>query len=292
MQTRADKWTFVEERPVHDRRKLTETGLANSNGININYKSQGDGEPLLMISGFGSTQGSWWPQTRIFKKYYRVITFDNRGIGKSDKPVGPYSTKMMATDAIGLMDHLGIQRAHVLGVSMGGMIAQELAINYPDRVNKLVLACTFAARDETSGPTAKGAKAKELYSKSPPSVARIMKYSDTLSHLIFNRRAYSIFVAPMMMLMSRLAGSSAEIGLSGQLDAILAHNTIDRLKLIQASTLVITGTQDRLVKPASSEVLARLIPKAKLVKIEGGSHAFSIEMKSQFNKEVLNFLEN
>ncbi len=271
---------------------MTESGLANINGININYRSQGDGEPLLMISGFGSSQGSWWPQTRIFKKHYRVITFDNRGVGKSDRPEGPYSTKMMAKDAIGLMDHLGIQKAHVLGVSMGGMIAQELAINYPDRVNKLVLACTFAARDETGGPTAEGAKAKELYSKSPPSMARIMKYSDTLSHLVFNRRSYRIFVAPMMMLVSRFARSSAAIGFSGQLDAILAHNTIDRLKQIQAPTLVITGTQDRLIKPASSEVLARLIPKAKLVKIEGGSHAFSIEMSSQFNREVLNFLEN
>lgn len=291
MQTQADKGTF-EERPAHDRRKVTETGSANINGININYRSQGDGEPLLMISGFGSAQGSWWPQTRIFKKYYRVITFDNRGIGKSDKPAGPYSTKMMAKDAIGLMDHLGIQRAHVLGASMGGMIAQELAINYPERVSKLVLACTFAARDETSGPTAKGAKAKEDYSKPSTNRTRMIKHSDNLSHLVFNRLSFKIFVTPMMMLMSRLAGSSAEIGLSGQLDAILAHNTIDRLILIQASTLVITGTQDRLIKPASSEVLARLIPKAKLVKIEGGSHAFSIEMRSQFNKEVLNFLEN
>ncbi|MDG7001292.1 MAG: alpha/beta hydrolase [Nitrososphaerota archaeon] len=292
MQTQADNKSSVEERPAHDRRKLTETGLANINGININYRSQGDGEPLFMISGFGSSQGSWWPQTRIFKKHYRVITFDNLGVGKSDKPEGPYSTKMMAKDATGLMDYLSIQKAHVLGASMGGMIAQELAINYPDRVNKLVLACTFAARDETGGPTAEGAKAKEIHGKPLSSSAHMIKYSDNLSHLIFSRLSFKIFVAPLMMLMSRFARPSAAIGLSGQLDAILAHDTIDRLKQIQAPTLVITGTQDRLIKPASSEVLARLIPKAKLVKIEGGSHTFSIEMSSQFNREVLNFLEN
>ena len=292
MQTQTEKGNIFEEAPAHARRKKVATGIASVNGINIHYKIQGEGDPLIMISGFGSTQSDWRFQTSAFKVRYRVITFDNRGVGKSDKPAGPYSTKMMAADTIGLMDHLGIQKAHVLGASMGGMIAQELAINYPERVNKLVLACTFAVRDKASESTPKSSQGKELYTKSRPSEPRIRKYFDALSGLAFNRRSYRIFITLMMKVMSRLTSPSATVGFSGQLDAVLTHNTIDRLKLIQAPTLVITGTQDRLINPTSSDVITNPIPKARLVKLEGGSHAFFIEMRSQFNKEVLNFLEN
>src|SRR4030042_6341962 len=118
--------------------------IATANGIQINYKVEGQGDPLVMIMGLGSPRGGWSSQAPFFKKYFQVVIFDNRGVGKSEKPEGPYSTRMMADDAIKLMDHLGIKKARVLGASMGGMIAQELAINYPERVSKLVLACTFA----------------------------------------------------------------------------------------------------------------------------------------------------
>ncbi|MFP3880362.1 MAG: alpha/beta fold hydrolase, partial [Dehalococcoidia bacterium] len=108
--------------------------LASVNGININYRVAGDGEPLVMIMGFSAGRIGWVPQLRFFKRYYRVVTFDNRGAGRSDKPPGPYSTGMMADDTAKLMDVLGIEKAHIMGLSMGGMIAQELAINYPQRV--------------------------------------------------------------------------------------------------------------------------------------------------------------
>jgi len=95
------------------------------NGINMYYRVEGSGKLLVMIMGFGSPHSEWRFQTGLFRKHYRIITFDNRGVGKSDKPPGPYSISMMADDAVGLMNHLGIEKAHVLGVSMGGMIAQE-----------------------------------------------------------------------------------------------------------------------------------------------------------------------
>jgi pimeloyl-ACP methyl ester carboxylesterase len=94
--------------------------MANANGININYRVEGQGEPLIMINGMNEVQSNWRFQTGLFKKYFRTITFDNRGAGKSDKPAGSYTIKMMADDTIGLMDHLNIEKAHVLGVSMGG----------------------------------------------------------------------------------------------------------------------------------------------------------------------------
>lgn len=112
---------------------------AKVNGININYRVQGKREFLVLIMGYSGDQTGWIFQTSAFKKYYCVITFDNRGVGKTDKPGGAYSTKMMADDTVGLMDHLGIKKAHVLGVSMGGMTAQAVAVNYPERINKLVL---------------------------------------------------------------------------------------------------------------------------------------------------------
>ena len=94
--------------------------MFSANGTNIDYKVEGQGEPLIMISGGIANKSAWRYQTRVFKKFYRVITFDNRGAGKSDKPPGPYTMKMMADDAVGLMDHLGVEKAHVFGHVVGG----------------------------------------------------------------------------------------------------------------------------------------------------------------------------
>ena len=137
--------------------------MARVNGININYKVEGQGEPLVMLMGLSAALGAWSSQVPLLKKYYRVIRLDNRGAGKSDKPAGPYTTKMMADDTVGLMDHLGIEKANFMGVSMGGMIAQEIAINYPQRVNKLILASTYACND--NGPER---RAGRLEQSSPP----------------------------------------------------------------------------------------------------------------------------
>jgi len=262
---------------------------AKVNGINITYRVEGQGEPLIMIMGLGSAQNLWRFQTGLFKKYYRTITFDNRGVGRSDKPNGPYSINMMADDTIGSMDHLGIEKAHILGVSMGGMIAQELAINHPERIDKLVLGCTFARRDSSSGLSSEASKALEVYENSSHDDLRIRRFGGILIDLTLNKRLYRILAIPQMKIMIRLSRLN---GLAGQLEAVLTHDAADRLRMIKASTLVITGTEDRLIKPISSEIIANLVPKAKLVKVEGGSHGFNAEMSSKFNREVLDFLRN
>jgi pimeloyl-ACP methyl ester carboxylesterase len=264
---------------------------AYCNGININYTVEGLGEPLIMISGFSSEKNVWRFQTGSFKKDFRTITFDNRGVGKSDKPTGPYTMKMMADDTIGLMDHLGIEKAHVVGMSMGGMVAQELAINYPECVDKLVLASTFACMDEASGLTSEASKRLETYNGSLPNEEVIRKGVETMINLSLNNGFYRILALQLMKIMIRSFDKLALNGLVRQFEAILAHDTIDRLRLIKAPTLVITGDNDRLIKPISSDMIANLVPKAKLVKVEGGSHAINIEMKSEFNKKVLEFLK-
>jgi len=189
---------------------------------------------------------------------------------------------MMADDTVKLMDYLEIKKAHIIGASMGGMIAQELVINYPERVSKLVLACTYACKDESSGDTAEQA---ELLHLSPQKMAAGMV--KLAANKPFNQFVFGI----LAMIQASFMGVSAKVGLKGQREACNSHNTLDRLPLIKAPTLVIVGTEDRIIKPISSKVIARNIPGAILVKVEGGSHMFCMEMRTLFNQEVFNFLK-
>ncbi len=120
--------------------------LIKANGININYESHGTGEPVVLIGGLGSHLQSWATQIPLYSEHFKVIAFDNRGMGMSDKPDIEYSIEMMADDTIALLDSLNISKASFVGKSMGGMIAQWMGIKYPQRVNKLVMGCTSAYR--------------------------------------------------------------------------------------------------------------------------------------------------
>jgi len=298
---------------------------AKVNGINMAYDVSGKGEPLVLIMGLGGTRGSWVFQKRAFSKHFKVITFDSRGIGKSDKPSEPFTMKTMADDTIGLMNHLHIDKAHVLGVSHGGRVAQEVAINYPDRVNKLVLASTNTGaegiddlppevlsafgRKERSGQSDiiyAGMKkcslcqvelqGKELWehmwaAHRPQMLEWAGKNIDfgKIISLGFNRRLSRIFILPLALLQLKLGGIESHVRL---IEATVGNTTLDRLHLIKAPTLVILGSEDKFCPPRSIEAMATRIPHAKLVKIEGGSHNILVEMKSRFNNEVLDFLRD
>jgi pimeloyl-ACP methyl ester carboxylesterase len=190
----------------------------------------------------------------------------------------------MAEDTVRLMEYLKIKRAHILGVSMGGMIAQEIAIRYPDRVLKMILGCSHAGNDnQLSGGTADMVAAWDL-------PVRIC--TSRLLGVACNKPLNRFFLVPLYQFkVSRLDEAEA-IGLLGQREAVRNHNTMDRLSLIKAPTLVISGTLDKVVKPSSSDLLAQKIPGARQVQVEGGSHTFSWEMSKRFNQEVLNFLNS
>jgi 3-oxoadipate enol-lactonase len=258
--------------------------ISNVNGININYYIEGKGEPLLMIMGLGSTAAAWRFQRRFFRNYYQVITFDNRGAGKTDKPAGPYSMQQMAGDAVGLMDKLGIKKAHVMGVSMGGKIAQEIAINYPDRVNKLILANTYCCQDNsTNGWTPEWTMAVDRYCKT---------WKAPRIGIGFNNPLWQ-FLGFFQIRISTMRKSPEErAAYVAQKKAAEAVHTVDRLPSIKVQTLVITGTGDHLTRHTSSDTMAKIIPNAKLVKIEGGSHTLIVEKSRRFNKEVFDFLKN
>jgi len=252
--------------------------------VTINYEVHGEGVPLLMINGLADDLTSWAYQTEEFARHFKVVIFDNRGIGGSDKPEGPYTTAMMAADARGLLDYLGIERAHVLGVSMGGMIAQEFALAYPERVEKLLLCCTCSEPSEfdlrlyrvweRSAPVlGLGQMMKELllwcftpeFLQEQPDVAQ--ETEDALSAITQPLAAYL-----------------------SQLHSIQVHKATERLGNISAPTLVLGAPQDLIFPPAQSHQLHDGIPTSQLAFTAHGGHAFLWEVPAEFNKAVLEFL--
>ena len=266
--------------------------IAHTNGIDLCYNIQGHGEPLVMIMGLGGGRGAWFFQERTFRRYFTLITFDSRGIGKSDRVEEPYTIRTMADDTIGLMDYLKIEKAHILGMSMGGIVAQEMAINYPDRVRKLILAATTPGDDGNNNSPPEMGTRLGLVKEGSTDIDYGSLDSDTLlnslNHLAFNKKRYRWFILPFAKVyMKRIGGSEGPVK---QFEVAVGHSTVDRLHMIQAPTLVITGADDRLVPPHRSEVMANLIPNARLVKIQGGSHTLIVEQRGAFNREVVDFL--
>lgn len=254
--------------------------------VELYYEIQGQGQPLLMIRGLGSNADHWYTQTPAFTPHYRVITFDNRGIGRSSNPGGAFGIKDMADDTLGLMDALGLERPHVFGLSMGGMIAQELAINHPERVRGLVLACTHPGGDHQ---VQHGQEVRELFTEMVyvASPEAKLKASPTLFDPANLAERPELAAEYAKVSLKHPAG--AEI-LSKQWEAVLGHDTYERLGRIKAQTLVLTGDKDVLIPPGNSEILAERIPGAQLVVAPGGGHQILVERAEACNRVVLEFL--
>jgi len=266
--------------------------IAKAKGIDISYNIEGRGEPLIMMMGFAVGGRSWIFERHAFKKYYRLITFDTKRVRKAHKPEGSYTTKTMADDVIALMDYLKIDQSHILGVSMGGMIAQEVAINYPERIKKLILVSTFGGQSGmTEAPLdlLKSLGLKENYSEEETRRIDIERLIKSLASLSFNEKLHKMIFGPLANIQTKSGGAK---NIVGQFQAALGHNAVDRLHMIKASTLVLAGTADKIVPPGSAEVLAGRIPDAKLVKFQGGPHAIHLEMSSRFDREILDFLRD
>ena len=272
--------------------------IAKIGHIELYYEEHGKGDPLLLIMGLAADSIAWMFQVPAFAQHYRTVIFDNRGVGRSSRPPGPYSIHQMADDTAGLLDVLDIACTHVVGVSMGGMIAQELVLRHPRRVRSLVLACTYPEPDtdierhrqfsvgQLGGQvTGSGAIEIDVQSLDP------MAFFQQLLPLAFSEE----FIQTKLPTLMEVFAGALQYGFSleailGQVAAVMGHQATDRLHQIAVPTLVITGDADRLVPPANSDILATHIPGAKLVKIPGGSHAFNFETPDVFNREVLNFL--
>ncbi len=244
--------------------------IARLEGVSLHYEERGSGRPLLLIAGIPAIASDWEPlAARLADAGHRAIAYDNRGSGESTVTPGPYTTAQLAADALALLDHLAIERADVFGMSMGGMIAQELALAAPERVERLVLGCTHAGTAHAAPMPREAARAFALQSDDWALRMR------TLAPFAFAQD-----VDPPL-LEAFVAKKSADVqdpaGYAAQIQAVLAHDAADRLQEIRANTLVLTGDDDRVIPGESSELLAQRIPSATLRVIPGAGHLFFIE---------------
>jgi 3-oxoadipate enol-lactonase len=241
-------------------------------------------DPVLLVQGLGADMNGWAFQRLALAGRHRVVAFDNRGAGRSDKPIGPYDLLAMADDAIAVMDAAGIERAHVVGASMGGAIAQILTVLYPERVSSLVLACT-AARNHPWR--------EELFRQWIQVAANdgMQALGRTAMRWLVGPRSLRRF-APALGLVAPMLMSAPAHSFISQCQAILDadESLAAQLATIVAPTMVIVGNQDILTPRGDSEELAELIPHAELVVIAGAAHGLMVEHASTFNRVVLDFL--
>jgi 3-oxoadipate enol-lactonase len=257
--------------------------------INIYYEIHGKGEPLVLIYGYAADSGLWFRQIPILSKKYQVIVFDNRGVGRSDKPDIPYTMAMMAGDIAGLLDTIGINAAHIFGISMGGMIAQHFALNYPQRVISLILGCTYCGGVHSIQPKPESLAALfdfERMKKMTPEefVRQIIPFCFSQEFIEKNPDIVEKRVA------KSLEYPTPPHGFTRQAMAMMGHDTYELLPKIKLPTLVIAGDNDRLIPVENSRILASRIPKAELLIIKGAGHEFFIEDAEEANKAVLDFL--
>jgi 3-oxoadipate enol-lactonase len=244
-----------------------------------------DGTPLLVIQGLGYTADMWFRVLPGLSSNRRTIRFDNRGVGRSNVPPTPWSIEEMAEDAVAVLDAAGVERADVFGVSMGGLIAQELALGSPDRVERLVLGGTHpGGRDAVRMDPA---AAMMLMDRTPGTAREAAEASVPFLYADdTNRDDIAIDIDVRVRHPMRAAAYF------GQLDAMRHHEgTLDRLPKLIAPTLVIHGREDRLVKPGNAEIIAAAIPDARLAWITGASHMFWTDRTQQTVAMVTEFLD-
>jgi pimeloyl-ACP methyl ester carboxylesterase len=257
-----------------------------ANGISIYYESQGEGEPLLLIAGLGATHHLWELQVPSFARWYRVVTFDNRGAGDTDKPSEPYSVALFADDTAALMDALDIARAHVYGQSMGGLIAQEFALRHPRRLRCLVLGCTTFGGPNSVLPSPQAAALLSGMPNLPEdqAVERVLElfYSDRY------RREHPD--EARQRIQSYFPLRTSPDAYARQLVACLTFDAYDRLPQIAAPTLVINGADDALIPPENSRIMAQRIPAAELVLLPEVGHLYFHEVPEEADPAVADFL--
>ena len=252
-----------------------------SNGIDLHYETAGQGEPVLLLHGLGSRSEDWQLQVPALAERYRVVTADMRGHGRTSKPSGPYSVPMMAADVLGLLDALGIETAHVVGLSMGGMIAFQMAVDRPERVRSLVIV--------NSGP--------ELVARTFNERLRVWQRL-ALARLSSPARTAQ-FLGPRLFPKPEQAELRAQFiaqwaqndprAYRAAMRALVGWSVLDRVGALRCPTLIISGDRDY-TPPSYKEHYTALIPGARLVVLEDSGHASPIDQAERFNACVLDFL--
>jgi 3-oxoadipate enol-lactonase len=262
-----------------------------ANGIEIYYESQGEGQPLALISGIGYTNWQWHRMVPYLAGHFRVMTFDNRGIGQSARPEGPYSAHMLAADTVGLLDALGIEKAVILGHSMGGFIAQALALEFPHKLDKLILCSTNFGGPRHVPVTPEAMKVLTDVSDDPLTRFRNGLFISTAPGWAENHpQIIQEWVEWRMANPIEPASYQAQlaIGLGLLKEEAAFENQLHR---IHVPTLILFGKYDRVVPPANAALLAEKIPDSRVVILPDAGHFFPIEVPKAASQAVIEFLE-
>jgi len=264
--------------------------FTDNDGVSLFYEEHGptDAETFVFVEGLGYGRWMWRWQREAFEDDYHVVVWDNRGTGKSDTPDGPYSIEAMASDLDAVLDAIGVESAHVVGASMGGMIAQQYALEY-DRATTLSLLCTTPG-GENAVPTPPETQDKmfnvpegydereEIRYKMSPAMTD--EFADSHDDLIADIVDW------------RLAGDATDAGREAQAVAVMNFDASDRLGELSMPTLIAHGTDDRVLPVENAELLAELLPHAEVEHFGGGPHLFFIEQSAAVNERLRTFLDD
>jgi pimeloyl-ACP methyl ester carboxylesterase len=274
--------------PESENAKIKE-GKVKVNGITMYYREAGEGFPLIGIMGLGGNT-HWWPQNLIndLAAKYRFVTPDNRGAGRTECPAENWTIDTNADDIVALMDALGIDKAHLIGFSMGGSIAQSIALRYPERVEKLILACTLCGFTRGVVPPKKTLNTLGSFAtgKLPPE-----EILTKTTELLFSPHTFKTNWEMVEDFKHRIYNEPiSQEGLGKQMIAEMKFDTYDNLNRIKAPTLIVAGLDDILIPPENSDILHERIQDSKLMKFEQAAHGMMSEVP-RFTKIVSDFFE-
>ena len=262
--------------------------IADSRGVKIGYELTGDGEPLVLVHGLAYDRAGWGRLPTLLAQTFRVLLIDNRGVGESDAPEGLYAVSQMAADVAAVLDGLGIERTNLFGVSLGGYIAQEFALTYPDRVQKLVLASTAPGGPNAHPMPAAGLEAFGKY----PTMERAAGLRLMVENSLGARGVRDVPGLADEIFAYRLEHAPSLAAWQAQAYAGATFDAYDRIGAIAAPTLVVQGGADNVVDPRNADLLAELIPNARAEIVPDRGHLLVWEDSERVAELVTEFLQS
>jgi 3-oxoadipate enol-lactonase len=244
------------------------------------------GPPVVLIMGFGISGRAWMPQVEALAKSHRVLIFDNRGIGETESSKTPYGFSDLADDTAALMDHLDWERAHVAGVSMGGMVAQHLALRHSHRLRSLALIATHPGgrlRHTLPWPWGLGLFLRANTARGEKRIRALRRLLYPRSHLK-NHDPRGDFAGASLEIFAVPADTTTRLN---QIRSILGHDVTGELRRLTVPTLVVRPGRDLLVRPSNSDRLARLIPDAELFRLDDAGHGVTHQKAAELNARLM-----
>lgn len=279
--------------------------FANINGIKLCYEIKGEGEPVLLVHGFGDRKEHWRGQFDYLSQYYKTIRLDNRGAGKSDRPDMVYTMDVYIEDIKGLLDYLDIEKTNIIGHSLGGMIVQNFAIKYPNRLNKIILINTIAGM---TPPGVSPDQGIEMYRKNAIAGLKEMEKDPLNTFLNGAKNSYSRDFWKQMkenpkhkfrgiwsvedLVEEKTKYGPTEADINHQAEALKTHNVYERLHKIQKEVLIIAADKDKSCPKMMNERIYDLLPNSKFIVIEKAAHQSILEYPQVINQHIREFLKD